>query len=129
LADSVIRVHRAFAEGLSRRRSLIIAQLLECVKLANIWQWPTVTWWSLSQVRPQPLLCTPCPIHYSAISSPHSTCPARTLIPPSNEPPINALQLQRLIVFTFRGARVAGFQFGWSLDRGYGASQKCYIKW
>jgi len=59
---------------------------------------------------------------------PHSTCPARALIPPSNESPINVLQLQILIVFTFRGAGAAGFQFGRSLDRGYGASQKCYIK-
>jgi hypothetical protein len=53
---------------------------------------------------------------------------SQTLIPPSNEPPINALQLLRLIVFTFRGADAAGFQFVRSLDRRYGASQKCYIK-
>lgn len=50
-------------------------------------------------------------------------------MPPSNEPSIKALQLQRLIVFTFGGAEAVGFQFGRSLDRGYGASQKCYIKW
>jgi len=49
-------------------------------------------------------------------------------MPPSNEPSIKALQLQRLIVFTFRGAEAVGFQFGRSLDRGYGALQKCYIK-
>ena len=131
LADSVIHVHRAFAEGLSRRRSLSAAQLLAFVKYAVLWP--------MSDNSPQSL-CDHCrkfghnhfsahsPIHYSAISSPHSTCPARTLIPPSNGPPVNALQLQRLIVFTFRGAEAAGFQFGRSLDRGYGASQKCYIK-
>jgi hypothetical protein len=49
-------------------------------------------------------------------------------MPPSNEPPTNALQLKLLIVYTFRGAEAAGFQFGRSLDRGYGASQKCYFK-